>query len=174
MKTNEVFPEIDLIKNQDLKEKTVKVIEDAIKTGGWTLETLENIPFTLLIENTKISIVTHTRAVTNTALNMGKTLNQFYGENFVDLDLITAGGLLHDIGKLLEYKNENGKYSVSTCGKFLRHPFSGAAMSFKHGLPDAVTHIIAMHAKEGDLSKRTREAIIIHYADFSNFEPLKI
>jgi len=174
MKTVEIFPEVGLIKDLSLREKVISVIEDAVKTGGWTYEMLEKIPFTLLIENTKISIVTHTRAVTNTALNIGKTLNQFYGENFVDIDILIAGGILHDIGKLLEYKLENGKYIVSSNGKYLRHPFSGAALSFKHELPDAVTHIIAMHAKEGDLSKRTREAIIIHYADFSNFETLKV
>ncbi|MGE3063208.1 MAG: HD domain-containing protein [bacterium] len=174
MKINEIFPEIGLIKNADLRDLTVKVIEDAMKMGGWNPEDLENVPFTLLIENTKISIVTHIRAVTNTALKMGETLNRFYGDGFVDLDIIVCGGLLHDIGKLLEYRKENGKYIVSENGKFLRHPFSGAALSFKHSLPDAVTHIIAMHAKEGDLSKRTREAIIIHYADFSNFEPLKV
>lgn len=174
MKINEIFPEIGLIKDHTLRQSVERVIEDAIATGGWKPEELESVPFTLLIENTKISIVTHTRAVTSTAIKMGETLNKFYGEGFVDIDLITAGGLLHDIGKLLEYKRENGKVSVSDCGKYLRHPFSGAALSFKHSLPDAVTHIIAMHAKEGDLSKRSREAIIIHYADFSNFEPLKV
>mgnify|MGYP001191735031 CR=1 FL=1 len=174
MKAIEIFPEIGLIKDLALREKVIAVVEDAVNEGGWTFDKLENIPFTLLIENTKISIVTHTRAVTNTAINMGKTLNQFYGENFIDIDLLTAGGILHDIGKLLEYKLENGKYSVSDNGKYLRHPFSGAALAFKHKLPDAVTHMIAMHAKEGDLSKRTREAIIIHYADFSNFEPLRV
>lgn len=174
MKINEIFPEIGLVKNGDLRASVEKVIEEAVLKGGWRNEDLNRIPFTLLIENTKVSIVTHTRAVTNTALKMGETLNKFYGENFVDLDLIVAGGLLHDIGKLLEYKEENGKFLVSDCGKYLRHPFSGAALSFKHSLPDSVTHIIAMHAKEGDLSKRTREAIIIHYADFANFEPLKV
>ena len=125
MKTVEIFPEVGLIKDLSLREKVISVIEDAVKTGGWTYEMLEKIPFTLLIENTKISIVTHTRAVTNTALNIGKTLNQFYGENFVDIDILIAGGILHDIGKLLEYKLENGKYIVSSNGKYLRHPFSG-------------------------------------------------
>ena len=33
--------------------------------------------------------------------------------------------------------------------------------------------MIAYHSKEGDLGKRTVEAIIIHHADFVNFEPLK-
>lgn len=169
-----LIPEIEMIKNKDLKEKCILVVEDALKTGGWKNEDFDKIPFTLLIENTKISLLTHTRAVTNTALGMGETLNRFYGEGFIDIDTILCGGVLHDIGKLLEYKMDNGKYIVSNSGKFLRHPFSGSALSFKHGLPDAVTHIIAMHAKEGDLSKRTREAILVHYADFSNFEPLKI
>ena len=34
-------------------------------------------------------------------------------------------------------------------------------------------NIIAYHAKEGDLAKRSVEAIIVHHADFVSFEPFK-
>jgi len=34
-------------------------------------------------------------------------------------------------------------------------------------------HIIASHSWEGDRSKRTPEAIIVHHADFTNFEQFK-
>jgi len=36
-------------------------------------------------------------------------------------------------------------------------------------VPDAVCHIIAAHAAEGDLVKRTTEAYIVHHADFMAF-----
>ena len=34
-------------------------------------------------------------------------------------------------------------------------------------------HIIAAHAAEGDLVKRTTEAFIVHHADFMAFLPFK-
>ena len=40
-------------------------------------------------------------------------------------------------------------------------------------MPDEVTHIVAVHAKEGDGGKRSVEAIILHHADFTNFETLQ-
>jgi len=36
-----------------------------------------------------------------------------------------------------------------------------------------VCHIIAAHAHEGDLVKRTTEAYIVHHADFMTFLPFK-
>ncbi|MCH8300653.1 MAG: hypothetical protein IIC39_08960, partial [Candidatus Marinimicrobia bacterium] len=55
-------------------------------------------------------------------------------------------------------------------GKYLRHPFSGVGLSFRHDLPDEVMHIIAVHSKEGEGFQRTAEAIIFHHADFTDFE----
>jgi hypothetical protein len=40
-------------------------------------------------------------------------------------------------------------------------------------VPDAVCHVIAAHAAEGDLVPRTTEALIVHHADFMAFQPFK-
>jgi len=40
-------------------------------------------------------------------------------------------------------------------------------------LPEKVVHAIAVHAKEGDGGYRCPEAVIVHHADFMNFEPIK-
>ena len=61
----------------------------------------------------------------------------------------------------------------SSMGKLLRHPFSGAGLAMKHDLPDKVVHTIAVHAKEGDGGFRCPEAVIVHHADFMNFESLR-
>jgi hypothetical protein len=39
------------------------------------------------------------------------------------------------------------------------------------GLPDAVSHIVATHAGEGNLVTRSTEAYIVHHADFMTFDP---
>ena len=41
------------------------------------------------------------------------------------------------------------------------------------GLPDAVSHIVAAHAGEGDMVRRSVEATIVHHADFMSFLPFK-
>ena len=41
------------------------------------------------------------------------------------------------------------------------------------GVPDAVCHVIAAHADEGKMVKRTTEAWIVHHADFMSFEPFR-
>ena len=58
-------------------------------------------------------------------------------------------------------------------GEILRHPIAGVALAMECGVPDAVCHIIAAHAAEGDLVKRTTEAFIVHHADFMAFLPFK-
>src|SRR5581483_219278 len=58
-------------------------------------------------------------------------------------------------------------------GEALRHPFTGVALALECGVPDDVCHIIAAHAAEGDLVKRTTEAYIVHHADFMAYLPFK-
>lgn len=169
-----VLPELGLIKDEALREKTLDVWIDAMEEGGWEVKDLAKIPFTLLID-TGVSLLDHTRAVTRTAVAIAETMAEFYGDSVpLNMDFLVSGGILHDVGKLLEYRVEGGKFLKSNVGKDLRHPFSGTALAFKHGMPSAICHLIAVHAKEGEGGRRTPEAFIIHYADFANFESLKV
>ncbi len=168
-----LFPEINQIKDENLKKKVISVWEEAINEGGWKVEDLKKIPFTLLIPDCRINLIEHTRAITHTALEVAKVLVKSYPKKVnIDFDLLLAGGVLHDVGKLLEYAEVGGKITKSKRGKLLRHPFSGASLAYKHGLPDEVIHMIATHAREGDGGFRSVEAMIIHYADYINFESL--
>ena len=168
-----LYPEIEQIKDEKLKGQVISTWEEAIEKGGWRIEDMNNIPFTLLIPDCKISLITHTRAVTQTALKIADVLSDFYKDKVqINLDLLIAGAILHDVGKILEYAKDKDKIVKSKTGKFLRHPFSGSALAYKHGLPDEVVHIIATHAKEGDGGYRSIEAMIVHSADFINFESL--
>ena len=170
----ELLPEIELIEDKDLKEKVIKTFLKAIELGGWKEDELEKIPFTLLLPDTSINLFQHTRAVTLSCLGVYSAYEKIYGKaNPLRRDVLIAGALLHDVGKLLEYGKENGKVVKSPRGKLLRHPFSGMALAWEMGLPDDVCHIIALHAKEGEGNKRIPEAVIVHYCDFSNFEPFK-
>ena len=170
-----LVPEFQHISDSDLQQKTIAVWVGAMEKGGWTVEDLQEMPFTLLIEDTSINIVEHTRAVTRCALEIADVLIEEYKDRIsISKDKLLSGALLHDVGKLFEYEKEDGKFVKSSEGKLLRHPISGAAFAAKFDIPQEVLHIIAAHSKEGDGARTTVEAIIVNHADFINFEALKI
>ena len=169
-----LFPVVNKIANRTLRQQVLDVYSDALAQGGWKPEDLKKIPGTLLIPNCPFSYWEHTNAVTHTALAIMQAMKKAYGNRIsIDRDTLIAGGLLHDIGKLLEIQRHKGAYRKSQSGRLLRHPFSGLPLAAARGIPDTVLHIIACHSKEGETSRRTVEATIIHHADFVNFDPFK-
>jgi hypothetical protein len=89
------------------------------------------------------------------------------------MDVLIAGAILADVGKLLEYEIKDGKAVQSDYGKYLRHPFSGVSLAEQAGVPPEVCHIIAAHADEGNLVRRSTEAYIVHHSDYMTFLPFK-
>ena len=88
------------------------------------------------------------------------------------MDVALSGAILADVGKHLENESDgDGGSRQSARGKYLRHPFTGVAVAMDCGLPDAVCHIIATHAGEGNMVARTTEAWLVHHADFMTYEP---
>jgi putative nucleotidyltransferase with HDIG domain len=169
------MPEFQLIQDDNLREKTISVWEEAIELGEWDVSDLLAMPFTLLIERTQVNIINHTRAVTRSSLQIADVLLEEYkGKVSINRDYLLSGALLHDVGKLFEYEKVNGVFEKSAAGQLLRHPISGSAFAYKFGLPQEVLHIIACHSKEGDGARKTVEAVIVNHADFVNFETLKI
>ena len=165
------IPEFGEIEDTALKEKALAVWEEALTQKGWNVELLMRMPFTLLVEDVPISFVEHVRTVCQMCMRMDETLRESYGNRVtIDRDHLITGALLADVGKIWEYDEVDGRFVKSRHGTYLRHPFTGVGLAFKHGLPDEVMHIIAVHSKEGDDFKRSPEAIIFHHADFTDFE----
>ena len=171
----ELWPELNWIEDKDLRDRTAKTWEIALERSSLDANDLDTIPFTLLVPNLKVTFMAHKRAVVHIALESGKKMNEFFKDDLpVNMDVLVAGAILADVGKLLEYeKDENGKSVQGNFGKYLRHPFSGVALAQECGVPAEVCHIIAAHAKEGDLVKRSTEAYVVHHADFMTFLPFK-
>ncbi len=170
----ELIPEFNLIQDRELREKTIRVWEAAMERGGWTPDTILQMPFTLLINPCPANLVEHVRAVTLTAYRTALLFGEIYGERVpINLDYLVAGGLLHDVGKLLEYEYKGELTAQTAYGALMRHPFSGAALAYEFGLPMEVQHMIAAHAGEGDKLKRSPEATLINKADFMSFETLR-
>jgi len=91
----------------------------------------------------------------------------------LNMDYVIAGGLLHDVGKLLEYEKRGGKVVKSKSGELVRHPVSGYGLTRETDLPVEISHIVIAHSDEGEKVKRIPEAILIHHCDFIDFEIAK-
>ncbi|MDA3906583.1 MAG: HD domain-containing protein [Bacteroidales bacterium] len=177
--TKEVYnlwPELNWIENTDLRNKTAKTWELALEKSVLTPADLNRIPFTLLCgPDLKVTFMDHKRSVVHIARDAGQKINDMYhGELTVDMDVLIAGAILADVGKLLEYElDTEGNAVQGNYGKYLRHPFSGVSIAEHAGVPAEVCHIIAAHAGEGDMVKRSTEAYVVHHADFMTFLPFK-
>jgi putative nucleotidyltransferase with HDIG domain len=169
-----LWPELEWIKDRGLREKVAATWVRAFELSPLTPEDLDHIPFTLLVPDCRATFMEHKRCVVHIARRSAEAMIEFLGRTLkIDLDTVIAGAILADVGKLLEYEIVDGKARQSQRGEFLRHPFTGVALAMECGVPEAVCHIIAAHAAEGDLVKRTTEAIIVHHADFMSYLPFK-
>lgn len=169
-----LWPELAWIENPDLRASVARTWQRALELSPLTPEDLERIPFTLLVPNCQATFMEHKRCVVHIARRGAEAMRDFMGHTLpIDIDVVIAGAILADVGKLLEYEDINGVVQQSQRGRYLRHPFTGVALAMEAGVPDAVCHIIAAHAGEGDLVKRTTEAIIVHHADFMAYLPFR-
>ena len=171
-----LWPELEWIQDEDLRNKTAKTWELALEKSVLTPDDLNTIPFTLLCgPDLKVSFMAHKRCVVHVARDSGEQMNTFFKDELpVDMDVLISGAILADVGKLLEYElDEKGNAYQGNYGKYLRHPFSGVSLAEQCGVPAEVCHIIAAHAGEGDKVKRSTEAYIVHHADFMTFLSFK-
>src|ERR1019366_9503086 len=135
-----LWPEIQWIGDPKLREQV---------TEAW-IKALERSPLKPddLIPNCPITFMEHKRCVVHIARDSAKAMTNFMGRALpIDTDVVIAGAILADVGKLLEYEiGPDGKSRQSERGEALRHPFTGVALAMECGVPDAVCHIIAAHA----------------------------
>lgn len=168
---------LERIKNTDLRDKVVRTWTLACERGGWqSVDELKKMPFTLLVDTHGINFIEHTIAVTEGACGLARAQEEAYAKMPypINYDRLLAGGLLHDVGKLLETeKDGQGGFRKSRGGQCLRHPISGTTLAHEAGIRDEVVlNTIACHAKEGEGAPKCLETVLIHQADFATFDPL--
>jgi putative nucleotidyltransferase with HDIG domain len=175
----ELFADLlDRISDEALRQQVVEAWVLACREGGWEdLEAVRRMPFTLLTDCGDIGFIEHTVAVTLGALGIAEGQEQAYDSlpYPIDYDRLVAGGLLHDVGKLLEIESDGqGGYRKSHSGRCTRHPISGTAIAARVGMPLEIQNIIACHSREGDGRPKVLETIFIHQADFAAFDPFTL
>ena len=176
----ELFHDLMSIRDAALRDRVAAVWNEALTTGcggkGWTFDEIRAIPFTLLAGKIDMRFVEHLNSCVKQCIAIEKVLKEVFGDRVpINHDVLVAGALLADVGKMLEFdKNDRGEVTKGHYGDMLRHPFSGVALCYKHGLPPEVMHIIATHSHEGDKVERTIESWIFHHADFIDFDIAKV
>ena len=169
-----LWPELEWIADPQLREQVTQSWMVAFERSPLDPDDLERIPFTLLIPDCPATFMEHKRCVVHIARRSAEAMNEFLGRALpIDMDVVIAGAILADVGKVLEYEWVDGVAVQSARGQALRHPFTGVAVAMECGVPDEVSHIIATHAAEGNLVTRSTEAWIVHHADFMSYEPFK-
>lgn len=175
----ELFPNIMDIQDESLRDAVAATWNEAITTGcggnGWTFDELRAVKFTLLAGDIDMTFIAHLNSCVRQCIAIADVLESAFACDIpINRDYLIAGSLLADCGKPLEFdKDENGNVIKGSYGECLRHPFSGVAMAYKHGVPPEVMHIIATHSHEGEKVQRSIESIIFHHADFVDFDIAK-
>lgn len=168
--------QLEKIGDAELRGKVVEAWCLGCKRGGWeSIAQLEKMPFTLLTDTRGVNFIEHTIAVTEGAYALAQAQVDIYRElpYKIDFDRLVAGGLLHDVGKLLEIEQDGaGGHRKSRNGMCARHPISGAILAAQAGLDDETVNTVGCHAKEGDGRPQVIETVFIHQADFATFNPL--
>jgi 3'-5' exoribonuclease len=124
-------------------------------------------------------LLEHTLSVTQTCIFLTERYTAKYPDMLppLDLNLVVAGAILHDIGKLLELEQETTDASYTPAGAMIGHLLLGRdmvrSMAFQTGLNGEtllrLEHLIIAHQRLPEWGSprppMTPEALIVHYVD---------
>lgn len=157
---DEVFPELKLISND-----TLRLGVEAVWQELWAASAFESPADLPTSPEIPYPHVTHNRSVLAIALAIADAFEKFHGVT-VDRDILISAALLQDVSKLVEYEPAQlPAAQYSEIGRTYPHAFMAAHVALKHGLPDAVCHIILSHTPQSAAFPASLEGKILYYAD---------
>lgn len=168
----EDLPEINDIKNADLRQKAIDAWAYALCESSFAR--VRDIPgegnpgiFVLKRGNQ----ADHLRAVARISLSLVDDFETHFPEISIDRDIVLTGALCHDIGKAWEFDPVNLKRwrdDPSQTGQpSMRHSVFGAHVCLAAGLPEEIAHIALGHSTEGQHIGLSLECMFVRTADHS-------
>jgi HD domain-containing protein len=154
-----VFPEVELIQSEDLRQKVVAVWQEAWAQSSF--ERIEDLPIGPKIPH---SHVPHNRAVVTMAVAMADAIERFHGVE-VDRDALVAAALLQDASKLVEMRPAEGGVEQTEIGRSFQHAFWACHKALEHGVPLPICEIVLNHTPDAPQLPHTLEGKILWYAD---------
>jgi putative nucleotidyltransferase with HDIG domain len=168
----EEMPEIGWIENTALRDTVVDAWAAAVASSSFSrigdMKPSGNFDSRPLKHGTQAD---HIRSVTRLAVKIAEEMDGLMPGFAYDRDILIAGCLCHDIGKVWEFDPENVRRWKAAPRKTgmpsLRHPGYGIHICLTMGLPEEVAHMAAAHSGEGELLVRSLENTICHWADYT-------
>lgn len=164
------MPEIEWIGDKTLRRNVTDAWAAAIASAGFVrigdMKPSGNFDDLPLRTGTQAD---HIRSVARLSLKIAEEMDELFPDFHYDRDMMIAGALCHDIGKVWEFDPDNvarWKADPRKVGSpSLRHPGYGIHICLSAGLPEAVVHMAAAHSGEGELLSRSLENTILRWAD---------
>lgn len=167
MNIEDVFPEVETIEDDTLRNGVSSAWTTAAGINGLEIEELEEVPWlpptqsALGIDAGEALLVDHVRDVTSCALGLAESLLSRNDDLDIDLDVVIAGALVHDVSKLYEFDGMDR----TDVGRLLGHPYYGVSVVSRANLPVEVAHIVLSHSSRTNVDPSTLEAEIVRRAD---------
>lgn len=110
-------------------------------------------------------LIAHIRVVTEGAYAVASLMNEHQNTG-LDLDLIIALGLLHDVSKCLEYVpgGKNGA-QYSEIGQKTQHAFYGAMYVLEENLGLDFVNLMISHTPQSNIHPIAREGNVLAFLD---------
>lgn len=158
------------IEDNKLREIIISFLnnpEISIETFGDEM-TFEEAPASKIYHHSyRGGLIEHTIGVTLIAIEIANILQKVHQIDFINKDLIIAGGILHDFYKPLTYHQAGSKYERSRLGSKIDHTSLAFAEAWTRKFPLDLIHLILSHHGKGSLAPpRSLEALILHVADY--------
>ena len=163
MDIESVFPEIEGIEDDGLRTGVATAWMTAAGVNGLNVADLleqPGLPPERRAEDPE-RLVDHVRDVTACAVGLVESLLERRPDIAVDLDIVIAGALVHDVSKLYEFDRE----ARTELGDLLGHPYYGVAVVSQANLPVAVAHVVLSHSPKTSVEPATLEAELVGRAD---------
>jgi putative nucleotidyltransferase with HDIG domain len=166
-----VLPEIAELEDATLVEAVIDIWVEFWMSSAW--DDLNSIPKNSSLPPSR-TLVAHVRAVTQEAVQVAQTISIVHGLA-VDMDIVRAGALLHDVCKLAETQpSVEGAASYSRLGELIQHGAVAASVVLQKGLPLELAHLILSHTPASAKPPATIEAWIVRYVDLLDSEVLAL
>lgn len=155
----QTLPQFLLIQDETLRNTTADIWLEACGASDWNA--LEDIPFMPGADAKRFGFLHHVALVTQYSFEVALAYNRMEATP-ISVDHATAGALLHDVCKIVEYSSAGGR---STWGQRVSHGIYGVSLCQKHGVPLDIIHIVASHTAKLSMPPKTPEAIIVSKCD---------
>ncbi len=170
----DMFTELSSILRKNIDDKYVKELVELFLHDTEYVSKLKILPAAKSIHHAYIGgLLEHTLSMAKAGLLLSK-----HYESIVNKDIILAGILLHDVGKLEEIKFEKNIAKYSDKGRLIGHIVLGVNLidkkidmikDFPNELRVMILHVVLAHHGELEFGSpkkpKTVEALLLHFID---------